>query len=163
MPLFFLDQLNRTEVLFWFLTEIKLAQKQNSNIMINQFVNQHKFYSNFKKISILYKLFHLPTIVTKFKKDSLFPALKSYIFSRSLQPPLQNLAHQTLSSSKSDSTVNKVVQQIGAASLFSLELLVDGFSITLLPIPFPSTALWMTPHFMEQTMELVCFPTPFIP
>ena len=65
--------------------------------------------------------------VTKFKKNSLFPARKSYIFSRSLQPPLQNLAHQTLSSSKSDSAVNKAVQQIGAASFFSLELLVDGF------------------------------------
>ena len=38
----------------------------------------------------------------------------------------------------SDSTVNKVVQQIGGgggASPFSLELLVDGLSITLLPIP----------------------------
>ena len=40
----------------------------------------------------------------------------------------------------SDSTVNKVVQQIGGgggggSSPFSLELLVDGLSITLLPIP----------------------------
>ena len=44
----------------------------------------------------------------------------------------------------SDSTVNKVVQQIGGGggggggggpSPFSLELLVDGLSITLLPIP----------------------------
>ena len=42
----------------------------------------------------------------------------------------------------SNSTVNKVVQQIGGgggggggASPFSLELLVDGLSITLLPIP----------------------------
>ena len=43
----------------------------------------------------------------------------------------------------SDSTVNKVVQQIGTGgggggglpSPFSLELLVDGLSITLLPIP----------------------------
>ena len=56
---------------------------------------------------------------TKFEKNSLFPARKSYIFSKSLQPPLQNLAHQNLSSSKSDSAVNKVVQQIGAASPFS--------------------------------------------
>ena len=36
----------------------------------------------------------------------------------------------------SASTVNKVVQQIGGLpSPFSLELLVDGLSITLLPIP----------------------------
>ena len=39
----------------------------------------------------------------------------------------------------SDSTVNKVVQQIGGGgggpSPFSLELLVDGLLITLLPIP----------------------------
>ena len=53
-----------------------------------------------------------------------------------LQPPLQNLAHQTLICSKSDSALNKVVQQLGAASsfFFGASWLMDSNNPYSLPI-----------------------------
>ena len=53
-----------------------------------------------------------------------------------LQLPASKFGSPDLELLMSESTVNKVVQQIGGVpSPFSLELLVDGLSITLLPIP----------------------------
>ena len=53
-----------------------------------------------------------------------------------LQLPASKLGSPDLELLMSESTVNKVVQQIGGlTSPFSLELLIDGLSITLLPIP----------------------------
>ena len=53
-----------------------------------------------------------------------------------LQLPASKFGSPDLELLVSDSTVNKVVQQIGGlTSPFSLELLVDGLSITLLLIP----------------------------
>ena len=84
-------------------------------------------------------------MVTRLEKNSLLPDLKTYLFSRMLQLPASKFGSPDLELLVSDLTVNKVVQQIGGGgggggggglpSPFSLELLVDGLSITLLLIP----------------------------
>ena len=104
--------------------------------MINQIVNQQKFYSNIKKISILYKLFLLQTFFTKFKKNSI-SCSKILSLLQKFAAPASKFGSPDLELLMSDSALNKVVQQIGVVSLFSLELLVDGLSITFLSISLP--------------------------
>ena len=66
---------------------------------------------------------------TRLEKNSLFPDLKTYIFSRRLQLPASKFGSPDLELLMSDSTVNKVVQQIGGAAstfFFGASWLMDS-------------------------------------
>ena len=95
------------------LTENKQIQKQDPHIMINQIANQQKLYSNVKNFSILQQLLIYKYFwQSRLEKNSLFPVLKTYLFSRVLQLPASKFGSPDLELLVSDSTVNKVVQQI---------------------------------------------------